>query len=102
MTNLRVFSPDENASNRLQDIYAATRKNWMAEIKPEDADGGKLAPDGRVMGILSEHTREGWLEGYISTGRHGLFSTDEAFAHVIDSMYNQFGKWLGTSKLELD
>ena len=74
----------------------------MAEIKPEDADGTDIAPDGRVMEMLSEHTLEGWIEGYILTGRHGLFNTYEAFAHVIDSMYNQHAKWLEKSKLELD
>ncbi len=72
MSSFRVFSPDENASNRLQDIYEATLKTWLAEIKPEDADGTDIAPDGRVMEMLSEHTLEGWLEGYILTGRHGL------------------------------
>ena len=101
MTSFRVFSPDENASNRLQDIYEATFKTWMAEIKPEDADGTDIAPDGRVMEMLSEHTLQGWLEGYILTGRHGLFNTYEAFAHIIDSMYNQYAKWLEKSKLEI-
>jgi xylulose-5-phosphate/fructose-6-phosphate phosphoketolase len=79
MSCFRVFSPDENASNRLQDIYEATLKTWLAEIKPEDADGTDIAPDGRVMEMLSEHTLEGWLEGYILTGRHGLLNTYEAF-----------------------
>jgi xylulose-5-phosphate/fructose-6-phosphate phosphoketolase len=102
MNSFRVFSPDENASNRLQDIYEASVKTWMATIKPEDADGTDIAPDGRVMEMLSEHTLEGWLEGYILTGRHGIFNTYEAFAHVIDSMYNQHAKWLDKSKLELD
>ena len=102
MTSFRVFSPDENASNRLQDIYEASLKTWLAEIKPEDADGTDIAPDGRVMEMLSEHTLEGWLEGYILTGRHGLFNTYEAFVHIIDSMYNQHAKWLEKSKLELD
>ncbi len=102
MTSFRVFSPDENASNRLQDIYAASYKTWLAAIKPEDADGTDIAPDGRVMEMLSEHTLEGWLEGYLLTGRHGLFNTYEAFAHIIDSMYNQYAKWLEKSKLELD
>ncbi len=74
----------------------------MAAIKPEDADGTDIAPDGRVMEMLSEHTLEGWLEGYILTGRHGLFNTYEAFVHIIDSMYNQHAKWLEKSKLELD
>ena len=102
MSNFRVFSPDENASNRLQDIYDASLKTWLAAIKPEDADGTDIAPDGRVMEMLSEHTLEGWLEGYLLTGRHGLFNTYEAFAHIIDSMYNQHAKWLEKSKAELD
>lgn len=102
MNNFRLFSPDENASNRLQDVYEASLKTWLAAIKPEDADGTDIAPDGRVMEMLSEHTLEGWLEGYLLTGRHGLFNTYEAFAHVIDSMYNQYAKWLEKSKLELD
>jgi xylulose-5-phosphate/fructose-6-phosphate phosphoketolase len=102
MTRFRMFSPDENASNRLQDVYEASPKTWMAEIKPEDADGTEIAPDGRVMEMLSEHTLEGWLEGYLLTGRHGLFNTYEAFAHIIDSMYNQYAKWLEKSKKELD
>ena len=101
MSNFRLFSPDENASNRLQDVYEASLKTWLAVIKPEDADGTDIAPDGRVMEILSEHTLEGWLEGYLLTGRHGLFNTYEAFAHVIDSMYNQHAKWLAKSKLEI-
>ncbi|HZE20721.1 MAG TPA: phosphoketolase family protein, partial [Desulfobaccales bacterium] len=94
MTSFRVFGPDETASNRLSDIYDATKKTWMAEIKPEDADGSELAPDGRVMEMLSEHTLEGWLEGYLLTGRHGFFASYEAFVHVIDSMFNQHAKWL--------
>jgi xylulose-5-phosphate/fructose-6-phosphate phosphoketolase len=101
MTSFRVFSPDENASNRLQDIYEASLKTWMAAIKPEDADGTDIGPDGRVMEMLSEHTLEGWLEGYLLTGRHGLFNTYESFVHIIDSMYNQHAKWLEKSKLEL-
>ena len=101
MTSFRVFSPDENASNRLQDIYDASLKTWLAVIKPEDADGTDIAPDGRVMEMLSEHTLEGWLEGYLLTGRHGLFSTYEAFVHIIDSMYNQHAKWLEKSKEEI-
>ena len=92
--NFRVFSPDENASNRLGAIYEATKKTWLGEYLPEDADGGELAPDGRVMEMLSEHTLEGWLEGYVLTGRHGFFSTYEAFVHVINSMFNQHAKWL--------
>ncbi len=92
--SFRVFSPDENASNRLTALYEATKKTWLGEYFPEDADGGELAPDGRVMEMLSEHTLEGWLEGYLLTGRHGFFSTYEAFVHVIDSMFNQHAKWL--------
>jgi xylulose-5-phosphate/fructose-6-phosphate phosphoketolase len=94
MTSFRVFGPDETASNRLQAVYEASKKTWMAEMLPEDADGGELAPDGRVMEMLSEHTLIGWLEGYVLTGRHGFFHTYEAFAHVIDSMFNQHAKWL--------
>lgn len=94
MDRFRVFGPDENTSNKLQAIYEVSKKFWMAEYLPEDADGGELAPDGRVMEILSEHTLEGWLEGYLLTGRHGFFSTYEAFVHVIDSMFNQHAKWL--------
>jgi xylulose-5-phosphate/fructose-6-phosphate phosphoketolase len=97
-TSFRVFGPDETASNRLQDLYDASKKTWMADLLPEDADGGQLARDGRVMEMLSEHTLLGWLEGYLLTGRHGLFHTYEAFAHVIDSMFNQHAKWLDISK----
>jgi xylulose-5-phosphate/fructose-6-phosphate phosphoketolase len=97
-TNFRVFGPDETASNRLQALYGASKKAWMADMLPEDADGGELSPDGRVMEMLSEHTLLGWLEGYLLTGRHGLFHTYEAFAHVIDSMFNQHAKWLDISK----
>lgn len=92
--NFRVFGPDETTSNKLDDVYAASKKMWMADYLPEDADGGELSPDGRVMELLSEHTLEGWLEGYLLTGRHGFLSTYEAFVHVIDSMFNQFAKWL--------
>jgi xylulose-5-phosphate/fructose-6-phosphate phosphoketolase len=98
MTSFRVFGPDETASNKLQAIYGATGKTWMAEMLPSDADGGELSPDGRVMEILSEHTLMGWLEGYLLTGRHGFFHTYEAFAHVIDSMFNQHAKWLDICK----
>jgi xylulose-5-phosphate/fructose-6-phosphate phosphoketolase len=94
----RVFGPDETASNRLQAIYEASKKTWMADLLAEDGDGGELARDGRVMEMLSEHTLLGWLEGYLLTGRHGLFHTYEAFAHVIDSMFNQHAKWLDISK----
>jgi xylulose-5-phosphate/fructose-6-phosphate phosphoketolase len=82
--NFRVFGPDETASNRLQAMYEVTKKTWMADFLPEDADGGELSPDGRVMEMLSEHTLLGWLEGYLLTGRHGFFHTYEAFAHVVD------------------
>jgi xylulose-5-phosphate/fructose-6-phosphate phosphoketolase len=98
MTNFRVFGPDETASNRLQAIYEVSKKTWMAELLPEDADGGELARDGRVMEMLSEHTLMGWLEGYLLSGRHGLFHSYEAFAHVVDSMFNQHAKWLDTCK----
>ena len=98
MSTFRVFGPDETASNRLQAIYQVSKKTWMAELLPEDADGGELARDGRVMEMLSEHTLLGWLEGYLLTGRHGFFHTYEAFAHVIDSMFNQHAKWLDTAK----
>jgi xylulose-5-phosphate/fructose-6-phosphate phosphoketolase len=101
MTSFRVFGPDETASNKLDAIYQASEKTWMAERTPEDADGGFLSPDGRVMEMLSEHTLEGWFEGYVLTGRHGFFSTYEAFVHIIDSMFNQHAKWLEKSKLEL-
>ncbi|MDL5051667.1 phosphoketolase family protein [Oscillatoria amoena NRMC-F 0135] len=92
--NFRVFGPDENTSNKLDAVYEVSKKFWIAEYLPEDADGGELSPDGRVMEMLSEHTLEGWLEGYLLTGRHGFFSTYEAFVHVIDSMFNQHAKWL--------
>jgi xylulose-5-phosphate/fructose-6-phosphate phosphoketolase len=94
MHTFRLFGPDETASNRLQAVYEASKKTWMAEFYPEDADGGELARDGRVMEMLSEHTLIGWLEGYLLSGRHGFFHTYEAFAHVIDSMFNQHAKWL--------
>jgi xylulose-5-phosphate/fructose-6-phosphate phosphoketolase len=98
MQNFRVFSPDENSSNRLDAVYEASKKLWLADYLPEDADGGELAPDGRVLEMLSEHTLEGWLEGYLLTGRHGFFSTYEAFVHVIDSMFNMHAKWLAMSR----
>jgi len=94
MDRFRVFGPDENTSNKLQDIYEVAKKFWIAEYFPEDADGGELSPDGRVIEMLSEHTMEGMLEGYLLTGRHGFFSSYEAFVHVIDSMFNQHAKWL--------
>jgi len=89
--NFRLFSPDENNSNRWQDVLEVTNRAWMAERT--DADD-KLAPDGRVMEMLSEHQCQGWLEGYLLTGRHGFFSCYEAFIHIIDSMFNQHAKWL--------
>jgi xylulose-5-phosphate/fructose-6-phosphate phosphoketolase len=92
--NFRVFGPDENTSNKLDAIYEVSKKLWLADYLPEDSDGGELSPDGRVMEMLSEHTLEGWYEGYVLTGRHGFFATYEAFVHVIDSMYNQHAKWL--------
>jgi xylulose-5-phosphate/fructose-6-phosphate phosphoketolase len=98
MTSFRVFGPDETASNRLQAIYEVSKKVWMAESLPEDADGGELARDGRVMEMLSEHTLLGWSEGYLLSGRHGFFHTYEAFAHVVDSMFNQHAKWLDICK----
>lgn len=93
-TNFRVLGPDETASNKLHAVYEATKKLWLDARLPEDADGAELSPDGRVIEMLSEHTLEGMLEGYLLTGRHGFFSTYEAFAHVIDSMFNQHAKWL--------
>ncbi len=94
MHNFRVFGPDENTSNKLNAIYEVSKKLWLEEFFPEDLDGAELSRDGRVIEMLSEHTLEGMLEGYLLTGRHGFFSTYEAFAHVIDSMFNQHAKWL--------
>jgi xylulose-5-phosphate/fructose-6-phosphate phosphoketolase len=94
MTNFRVFGPDENTSNKLHPVYQAAKKFWIAEYFPEDQDGTELAPDGRVVEMLSEHTVEGMLEGYLLTGRNGFISSYEAFVHVIDSMFNQHAKWL--------
>lgn len=94
MDNFRVFGPDENTSNKLDAIYEVSKKLWLADYLPEDEGGGELSPDGRVLEMLSEHTLEGWYEGYVLTGRHGFFATYEAFVHVIDSMYNQHAKWL--------
>jgi xylulose-5-phosphate/fructose-6-phosphate phosphoketolase len=91
MDNFRVFGPDETASNRLGALFEVTDRTWMDERFDYDEH---LAPDGRVMEILSEHACEGWLEGYLLTGRHGLFSCYEAFIHIIDSMFNQHAKWL--------
>jgi xylulose-5-phosphate/fructose-6-phosphate phosphoketolase len=93
--NFRVFGPDETASNRLQDVITGTGKEWMAETLPVDEN---LSPTGRVMEILSEHMCQGWLEGYLLTGRHGFFSCYEAFIHIIDSMVNQHAKWLKTTR----
>ena len=101
LQNFRVFGPDETASNRLNAIYEVSKKTWMGDFLPEDLDGSELATDGRVMEILSEHTLEGWLEGYLLTGRHGFFHTYEAFAHVIDSMFNQHAKWLDICRNEV-
>jgi xylulose-5-phosphate/fructose-6-phosphate phosphoketolase len=89
--NFRLFSPDENNSNRWQDVLDVTNRAWMAERQPYD---DHLAPDGRVMEMLSEHQCQGWLEGYLLSGRHGFFSCYEAFIHIIDSMFNQHAKWL--------
>ena len=93
--NFRVFGPDETASNRLDALFEATERTWMAERHAEDEH---LGPDGRVMEILSEHTCQGWLEGYLLTGRHGLFSSYEAFIHIVDSMFNQHAKWLKVTR----
>ena len=94
-SNFRVFAPDENNSNRLDAILEATPRAWMGRIEPDDES---LAPEGRVMEVLSEHTCQGWLEGYLLSGRHGLFSCYEAFAHIVDSMLNQHAKWLKVAK----
>jgi xylulose-5-phosphate/fructose-6-phosphate phosphoketolase len=94
MDNFRVFAPDENNSNRLGAIFDATDRSWNARTVPED---DHLARDGRVMEILSEHTCQGWLEGYLLSGRHGFFSCYEAFIHIVDSMFNQHAKWLTTT-----
>ena len=93
--NFRVMGPDETASNRLDALFEVTGRAWMAERLPDDEH---LAPDGRVLEILSEHTCQGWLEGYLLTGRHGLFSCYEAFIHIVDSMFNQHAKWLKVCK----
>ena len=96
--NFRVFGPDETASNRLTALFEVTDRAWVADTVPED---DHLAPDGRVMEILSEHTCQGWLEGYLLTGRHGLFNTYEAFVHIVDSMFNQHAKWLDVTRKEI-
>jgi len=93
--NFRVFGPDETASNRLGDLFEVTDRTWMADRVPDDE---QLGPDGRVMEILSEHTCQGWLEGYLLTGRHGFFSCYEAFIHIVDSMFNQHAKWLKVAR----
>jgi xylulose-5-phosphate/fructose-6-phosphate phosphoketolase len=93
--NFRVFSPDETASNRWSDVFEVTNRSSTAEIIPTD---DHIAPDGRVMEMLSEHQCEGWLEGYLLTGRHGFFSCYEAFIHIIDSMFNQHAKWLDVTR----
>jgi xylulose-5-phosphate/fructose-6-phosphate phosphoketolase len=93
-SNFRVFGPDETSSNKLDALYTVTKKFWIEERFPEDDDGGNLSSDGRVTEMLSEHTMEGMLEGYLLTGRHGFLSTYESFVHVIDSMFNQHAKWL--------
>ncbi|WP_281390780.1 phosphoketolase family protein [Nocardioides mesophilus] len=94
METFRMFAPDENSSNRLQDVMEVTDRTWNAEILPYD---DHLAVDGRIMEMLSEHTCQGWLEGYLLTGRHGFFSCYEAFIHLVDSMFNQHAKWLKTT-----
>jgi xylulose-5-phosphate/fructose-6-phosphate phosphoketolase len=96
--NFRVMGPDETASNRLDALFETTDRAWYAETIPEDEH---LSPNGRVMEILSEHTCQGWLEGYLLTGRHGLFSCYEAFIHIIDSMFNQHAKWLKVTTKEI-
>jgi len=93
--NFRLFGPDETASNRLDSVFEATDRTWEAELLPSD---DHLARDGRVMEVLSEHLCEGWLEGYLLTGRHGLFNCYEAFIHIIDSMFNQHAKWLKVTR----
>ena len=96
--NFRVFGPDETASNRLGALFEVTDRAWMAERFDGD---DHLAPDGRVMEVLSEHMCQGWLEGYLLTGRHGFFSCYEAFIHIIDSMFNQHAKWLKVTSMEI-
>src|SRR5467141_670639 len=93
--NFRVFGPDETASNRLDALYEVTKKEWMEPVLPTDEN---LSRDGRVVEVLSEHMCQGWLEGYLLTGRHGLFSCYEAFIHIVDSMFNQHAKWLKVSR----
>jgi xylulose-5-phosphate/fructose-6-phosphate phosphoketolase len=93
--NFRIFGPDETASNRLGDVLSVTDKAWEAKIEPTDEN---LAPEGRVVEVLSEHLCQGWLEGYLLTGRHGLFNCYEAFIHIVDSMFNQHAKWLKVTR----
>jgi xylulose-5-phosphate/fructose-6-phosphate phosphoketolase len=93
--NFRLMGPDETASNRLDNVFEATDRVWLEEIEPYDVH---LARQGRVMEVLSEHLCQGWLEGYLLTGRHGLFSCYEAFVHIVDSMFNQHAKWLKVSR----
>jgi len=95
--NFRLFGPDETASNRLDAVFEVTGRAWSARVDPVDAEL-ELRPDGRVMEVLSEHLCEGWLEGYLLTGRHGLFNSYEAFVHVVDSMFNQHAKWLESAR----
>jgi xylulose-5-phosphate/fructose-6-phosphate phosphoketolase len=94
-SSFRIFGPDETASNRLASVFEKTDKAWMAETLPVDEH---LSPDGRVMEVLSEHLCQGWLEGYLLTGRHGLFNCYEAFIHIVDSMFNQHAKWLKVTR----
>jgi len=93
--NFRIFGPDETSSNRLEAVYQVTSKQWMEPILPADE---YLSPDGRVLEMLSEHMCQGWLEGYLLTGRHGFFSCYEAFIHIVDSMFNQHAKWLKVTR----
>jgi xylulose-5-phosphate/fructose-6-phosphate phosphoketolase len=93
--NFRLFGPDETASNRLDAVYEVTDKQWDARVEPVDEH---LAPSGRVVEMLSEHQCQGWLEGYLLTGRHGLFNCYEAFIHIVDSMFNQHAKWLKVTR----
>jgi xylulose-5-phosphate/fructose-6-phosphate phosphoketolase len=95
-STFRVMGPDETASNRLTPLFEATDRTWLADVWPRVDD--HLAPDGRVMEVLSEHLCQGWLEGYLLTGRHGLFNCYEAFIHIVDSMFNQHAKWLKTTR----
>ena len=100
--NFRVFGPDETSSNRLGALFSVTKRTWNADCAPEDEDpDAHLSFDGRVMEILSEHTCQGWLEGHLLTGRHGLFSCYEAFIHIVDSMFNQHAKWLKVTRDEI-